>query len=732
MKEKKFNIYLILGIFSLILLIGTAFAYYNYSHSYESEFITMTYNVKLDEEFYNDWGTKKVVIKNEETSNIPLVLRVSYDEMWSKEEDDSLNLLSNQVNGIDAATKEWTETFLNDFILKEDGWYYYTKLLKGNGTIEILNSIHKNEDVVIDNPLYNEYKYNLSFNYEAIQYSSDAIKDIWGMDITVDEDEVTWTINNDKISDLEFYLKGDQIVDIQLNDEYIESGYVAQSGMTSFASQVVVTSSLDTSRTGTYNITYYLHIGDYEETLTRTVNVLGDKYTVKLSTADMTNKDIVVTITSNIGDFSYFKTPTQNRVETSMIDYTVSENGSYTFYLYDTSGNSEKIELEISNIDKVPPSGTCRANVSGKMTTFIFNASDTGGVDHYQQDDTSWTSDTFSIDSVENNTFSIYDRAGNSTSVTCIYDPIEGESNPIYNGDTMKFWIDEYSEYEDNAGVKYNGYRLTRVWVKDSLNQLRTTSLDNGTLHLASAYWSDLINNKGYKNKAMIGINASSFIEKTSGDSFDNKLGWTVGTAMHESARSPLILNGGITIRDWTNNSSITNVFPAQSNIYPLYGLKKNGYLASYIYRGGVSPSENRDITAKIKDTDGVKNTFYMRPVLIEDYEVKSDNNFGTGGSTFCAEPNYRQAIGQIDPNNFVIISNIASVSDSKNIVSADRNGFTCDALAELMEKLNCRNGFNTDGGASVSYRYKKNTNSTTVVQDTSRKVADMLYFVEE
>ena len=43
------------------------------------------------EEFYNDWGTKKVAIKNEEETNVDVVLRINYNETWSDTTGDVLS-----------------------------------------------------------------------------------------------------------------------------------------------------------------------------------------------------------------------------------------------------------------------------------------------------------------------------------------------------------------------------------------------------------------------------------------------------------------------------------------------------------------------------------------------------------------------------------------------------------------------------------------------------------------
>ena len=138
---KKSKIFLFLGISFLVLFLGVSFAYYYQEVVIPNEFKTMTYDVELEEEFNNDWGVKRVYIINNDEKNAPVVLRVNYNEIWSKEVDGIRRTLNNYLNGENVVTKNFTNTFLNDFTLEDDGWYYYKKVLKPNSRIQLLESI---------------------------------------------------------------------------------------------------------------------------------------------------------------------------------------------------------------------------------------------------------------------------------------------------------------------------------------------------------------------------------------------------------------------------------------------------------------------------------------------------------------------------------------------------------------------------------------------------------------
>ncbi len=225
LRKIKPSIFIILIIF--IFTIGFTYAYFYLRGTFENKFKTSAYDIELNEEFDNDWGTKKVNILNKD--NTPVVIRINYNELWSEREsnndnivnssntnsiginiNDSQNLnecrskiysensqkytLSNIINGESIVTKNWTSTW-NNFIKGPDGWYYYNNVLTPNSSIQILESISLRNDLISKSNCYedyNDYEYKLSFNYEAIQADENAIKDIWGLNVSINEGDIIW------------------------------------------------------------------------------------------------------------------------------------------------------------------------------------------------------------------------------------------------------------------------------------------------------------------------------------------------------------------------------------------------------------------------------------------------------------------------------------------------------------------------------------------------------------
>ena len=140
--------------------------------------------------------------------------------------------------------------------------------------------------------------------------------------------------------------------------------------------------------------------------------------------------------------------------------------------------------------------------------------------------------------------------------------------------------------------------------------------------------------------------------------------------------------------------------------------VKKNGYLASYSFGGGSnSIAGNKKVLAQMK-ADGIRNSMSFPPVIVTNYKAVSS----------ATDHNLRQAICQVDRNNFIIITNVTSRSA----------GFNFKDMANYMVSLNCRTGFNLDGGGSINLYYKKNNSTLSSITTTSRKIADILYFVEK
>ena len=194
MKDKEKRKFIV-GISSLLFIgiIGFTFAIFNSQAVFENIFKTSKYDVGIDEEFYNEWGTKKVSFVNNDST--PVIIRIAYTEDWSIEEAGVITLLSTKIDGADVVTKNWTDAWKNDFVDGHDGWYYYKKVLGANSSVQVLESIELNEELIKNLPDYSKYlgnDYKLNFNFESIQATEKAVKNTWNKNITLNGDIVNW------------------------------------------------------------------------------------------------------------------------------------------------------------------------------------------------------------------------------------------------------------------------------------------------------------------------------------------------------------------------------------------------------------------------------------------------------------------------------------------------------------------------------------------------------------
>ncbi len=376
--------------------------------------------------------------------------------------------------------------------------------------------------------------------------------------------------------------------------------------------------------------------------------------------------------------------------------------------------NGKQARCDITVDTAKPTINYCKASVSsGYKTTYEISASDLSGISKYVHDGKEYTSNTFSvIKDSENDTVRVYDIAGNYSEILCEYSPIMKTNTAIinYDSDTLKYWIEKPND----------NYRITHIWVKNAYNQLKTATTSKiGTLEKAETILTKEISAKGYSNKGMVAMNASGFIMSTA----TNDDYWNYNGYKNEkfSSRAPLIIVNGSVIRNFTN-------YELPPSLYPLYGLKSNGYLASYGFKGGSEYIENNKKVAQNVINDGVKYTFSFSPKLVGNYE-----NLTVDKTTSSyTNNNVRQALCQIDRNNFVIVSNYPMVSDTNALTGKDRsNGFSLKALANLMVQLNCRTAYNLDGGGSLNLFYKTNNTKVNSVRSGNRLIFDILYFVE-
>lgn len=226
---------------------------------------------------------------------------------------------------------------------------------------------------------------------------------------------------------IDFHLLGNSTVQVNQNGKYNEPGFVAvDSNKKNLKGYVKTSGSVDTSKVGSYTITYTLNYNGQTKTLKRKVNVIStsisdtNKYSVKLSTTAITRGNVNIIVQALSDDFSYFINPNNSKVTTKTLSFPVNKNGTYTFKIYNTSGVGEKFEVKVTNVDNTPPVGSCTATIINNSQTFYkVVATDENGIARIMHNGQIFEPN-FVINAVEyNGVIVIYDKIGNSTSITC-------------------------------------------------------------------------------------------------------------------------------------------------------------------------------------------------------------------------------------------------------------------------------------------------------------------------
>ena len=580
----------------------------------------------------------------------------------------------------------------------------YTIVLKGNQTVTLYEGSPYVE------PGYYAYNYENIDHHELVKTEGTVNTNEVGtytikyyIENNYNKDEVTRTINvlANPIKHITFELVGDAKVQTDLNSNYIDQGYslISDDGK-DYKSYVSTKGTVNTSRIGTYTITYTLTINGQSKKLDRTVEVVGEHYTVTVDNKELTNQSVTIKVIANISDFDHFNVDGKEIKELGFT-YKAVKNGTYNFEMYNKSNVKENIKVEINNIDKTKPTGTCSLSISNSKTKFTVTSKDESGISKVTYNGKDYTTSTFEVSKVlDSATITITDKAGNTASVKC-KTAVYPQSTPKATGTLVKNFNSTSLKYKI---YKANNYYITYVWALDPYNQMRTglkfpfpqlatvkelVSYESNRLHLTS--------------KAMIAFNASGFVSDQFSTYFISaNRGW------RNSSETAIVVHEGKVLRNFTNQ-----VYPDKS-VYT-YGLKKDGYMAYYkISPGTQANMENNKRLANQLISDGVKYTYGFNPLLTINGKKQTTDN----------APNIRQGLCQLNKNNFIFLTNISS---NRSI------GLSFSGMADIFNSMGCIYGVNLDGGGSTSLYYKeRGTNNATEVRGSGRPVADMLYFVEQ
>ncbi len=236
-------------------------------------------------------------------------------------------------------------------------------------------------------------------------------------------------------------LFGDKDITLTKGEKYIEEGYVAydyEDGKVS--RQVKVNGKVDSNKVGIYIITYSIENSRGKAAMqSRTVQVVQRQADLNIN-VDLANSGISnsnkIKITVSGKDYDNITLPDRSKSINRIVEYPVSQNGTYQFIIHDVYGNKITKSVEIDNIDNIKPTGSCSAKVGASTTQVNVTASDNKGIAGYTyildgERSEILTSDEYSAKKGSKKVeVELKDLAGNTTNIECKVEQIVQITTP--------------------------------------------------------------------------------------------------------------------------------------------------------------------------------------------------------------------------------------------------------------------------------------------------------------
>ena len=367
-------------------------------------------------------------------------------------------------------------------------------------------------------PGYNAYNSkNSDLTSEVVIKSTLDVNEIGEYEISYSIGDVTKTryiTVIEKPKDYTYiYLKtvnNDINVYLGIREDYVEPGYqVFSSTGLDLTSQVKITGEVDTSKKGTYKLIYsVVDSNNVTITASRTVIVMDSEISLSLDNDKYTNNDVNIQVKIADNYFDYMILPDNTKITKSTYSYKVSENGIYTFKIYNTKGKSKEQSIKVKNIDRIQPTGSCTVDYDSKGSFIKVTASDNSGIKNYVYNNQIYITDRIDLtDNINSAKVTIYDNANNSKEITCTVVPKVYISNIKQDGviitvNAKKIKNDitgYYFSYTNKRPNKDGGYIATNkesidvvrlpgttyVWVEDKsgkISEYKTVTISNDAL----------------------------------------------------------------------------------------------------------------------------------------------------------------------------------------------------------------------------------------------------------
>ena len=218
------------------------------------------------------------------------------------------------------------------------------------------------------------------------------------------------------------YLKGKTVDYIKLGNIYNDPGYMAIDTIDgNITSKVSIDGKVDYNKVGTYKLIYsVLNSRGAVASVNRLVVVTDASINLTLNNTEYTNKNVIINVGIIDNYFDYLLLPNGEVVRDKDATYQVTSNGVYKFSETTKNGHRNEKSIEVKNIDKIKPAGSCTAYVGGGKTTIDIKSSDNVKVSYYKYNNSTYTSNRININAALSSVrVEIFDVANNSTLVDC-------------------------------------------------------------------------------------------------------------------------------------------------------------------------------------------------------------------------------------------------------------------------------------------------------------------------
>jgi len=229
-------------------------------------------------------------------------------------------------------------------------------------------------------------------------------------------------------------LFGEDEMIVLYGENYSEPGYSASSSLDGdLTGEVRINGNVDTKNVDEYYLDYSVTSSNgYSISKRRVVRVIKKDVNFEPLISLNTNEPsqvVLINMFLNGDGYSYTILPNGERVTESNISYKVTENGKYTFKIYDVNEDEMVKEIMVNNVDQIAPTGSCNASFTNNQVVITVNASDNQKIGEYKYfvDNKDFTSNNNSYvynkryykRTVENIEVEISDKALNKTTLSC-------------------------------------------------------------------------------------------------------------------------------------------------------------------------------------------------------------------------------------------------------------------------------------------------------------------------